>query len=115
MLTSREQEAFASDTAIMTIDEVLAGTKLGKTTVYELMAADTFPKSLKPVGKKWSGCASKLNTGIAGVLKSVRAKTAGNRRLNNAIWLVCVLFDNFTTGFLCGVFSPLIPSVAPYE
>ncbi|WP_281931034.1 helix-turn-helix transcriptional regulator [Roseibium album] len=52
MLTSREQEAFASDTAIMTIDEVLADTKLGKTTVYELMATGTFPKSFKLVGKK---------------------------------------------------------------
>lgn len=52
MLTEREQEAFSFDTAIMTIDEVIADTKLGESTVYQLMAANTFPENFTLVGRK---------------------------------------------------------------
>ncbi|MCX2722589.1 helix-turn-helix transcriptional regulator [Roseibium salinum] len=52
MLTAREKEAFASDTAIMTIKEVIEDTKLGESTIYQLMKAGTFPTCFTLIGRK---------------------------------------------------------------
>lgn len=51
MLSPREREAFSSDTAIMTIKDVIADTKLGESTIYQLMAKDLFPPA-SLIGRK---------------------------------------------------------------
>jgi len=53
MLTPQEQEALTSDTAIMTIEEVAADTKLGVPTIYELMRGGSFPKNFNLWGRKF--------------------------------------------------------------
>lgn len=52
MLSPREREAFSSDTAIMTIKDVIADTKLGESTIYQLMAKDLFPACFPLIGRK---------------------------------------------------------------
>jgi len=52
MLSARELEAISSDTAIMTIKEVAADTKLAEPTIYELVRKKKFPASFSLIGRK---------------------------------------------------------------
>ncbi len=62
MLTPREKEAFSSPTAIMTIKEVIADTKLGESTIYQLMTKGTFPTCFNLVGRKTVWLRSEIET-----------------------------------------------------
>ncbi|CTQ53573.1 putative transcriptional regulator [Roseibium album] len=64
MLSPREKEAFSSDTAIMTIKEVIKDTKLGESTIYELMRAQKFPENFILVGRKTVWLRSEIQTWI---------------------------------------------------
>jgi predicted DNA-binding transcriptional regulator AlpA len=62
MLSAREREAFSSDTAIMTIKDVIADTKLGESTIYQLMAKGTFPTCFNLIGRKTVWLRSEIET-----------------------------------------------------
>lgn len=61
-LTAHEKEAVSSDDAVMTIDEVMAETKLGQSTIYEMMDVKKFPANFRLWGRKTVWLRSEVKT-----------------------------------------------------